>query len=163
MPQLDVTTYASQLFWLLLTFVPFYFIVYKIALPRISNVLEARQEKIDDDLKKAAARKEEAEAVMAEYEKLQADSLAKAQEAIRQVQEEMKAESQRSGEALSRKLAGEAAEAEKRVQAAKEQALAQLGETVAEVVTSATAKLVGDQPSDDQVARAVRAATGGQG
>lgn len=162
MPQLDVTTYASQLFWLLVTFVPFYLIVYKIALPRISDVLEARQDKIDDDLKKAAARKEEAEAVMAEYEKLQAESRAKAQEAIRLVQEEMKAESQRSGEELSRKLAAEAAEAEQRVQAAKDQALAQLGDTVAEVVTSATAKLIGEKPGDDQVARAVRAAAGGQ-
>ena len=84
-------------------------------------------------------------------------------EAIRQVQEEMKAESQRSGEELSRKLAAEAAEAEQRVQAAKDQALAQLGDTVAEVVTSATAKLIGERPSDEQVTRAVRAATGGQG
>jgi len=161
MPQLDVTTYASQLFWLLVTFVPFYLVVYKIALPRISEVLEARQDKIDDDLKKATARKEEAEAVLAEYEKLQADSRAKAQEALRQVQEEMKAEAQRSAEALGQKLAAEAVEAEKRVQAAKDRALAQLGDTVAEVVTSATAKLIGERPGDDQVTRALRAATGG--
>ncbi len=163
MPQLDATTFASQLFWLLVTFVPFYLVIYKVALPRISDVLEARQDKIDDDLKKAAARKEEAEAVLAEYEKLQADSRAKAQEALRLVQEEMKAEGQRSGEELSRKLAAEAAEAEQRVQAAKDQALAQLGDTVAEVVTSATAKLIGERPGDDQVARALRTATGGQG
>ena len=92
MPQLDVTTYASQLFWLLLTFVPLYLVITKVALPRIGEVLEARQDKIDDDLKKAAARKEEAEAVMSEYEALQADAHAKAQALLRETQEAMKAE-----------------------------------------------------------------------
>ena len=68
MPQLDITTYSSQIFWLIVTFGVLYYLVVRKALPHISEVLESRQAKIDDDLKIAAARKEEAGQVLAEYE-----------------------------------------------------------------------------------------------
>ena len=74
MPQLDVSTFASQILWLALTFVPLYLIIVRVALPRIGEVIEARRDKIDDDLKKAAARRDEAQAVLAEYEALHAAS-----------------------------------------------------------------------------------------
>ena len=163
MPQLDVSTYASQLLWLVLTFVPLYLIVYKVVLPRISDVLEARQDKIDDDLKKAAARRDEAETVLAEYERFQADAHAKGQESIRAVQEEIKADAVRRNQELSDKLAEQTAAAEQRIHAAKAEALANLNATVAEVVTSAATKLVGETPSPDLVAQAIGKATGEQG
>ena len=122
MPQLDVSTYASQLFWLVLTFVPLYLIIVRVALPRIGEVLEARQDKIDDDLKKAAARKEEAESVLAEYQALQAESQAKAQALLRQAQEEMAAEAARLNDELTSRLAEESVVAEKRIAAAKAEA-----------------------------------------
>ena len=151
MPQLDVSTYASQLFWLLLTFVPLYLVIYKVALPRIGEVLEARQDKIDDDLKKAAARKEEAQAVMAEYEALQAEAHGKAQALLRETQDAMKEEAAKSNTALGEKLAKQGEEAEARISAAKAEALANLNDTVVEVTAAATEKLLGSKPSDDQV------------
>ena len=60
MPQLDSSTYVGQIFWLLLTFVPLYLILWKVALPRIASVLEQRQEKIEDDLVRAEKLKVEA-------------------------------------------------------------------------------------------------------
>ena len=105
MPQLDISTYTSQLFWLLLTFVPLYLIILRKALPRITEVLEARRNKIDDDLKKAATRKEEAEVVRGEYEQAQAESHAKAQALLKQAQEEMAEEAAGRNEALSATLA----------------------------------------------------------
>ena len=53
LPQLDVQTYASQIFWLVVSFIVLYFLVAKVAMPRISEVLEERQERIEDDLDKA--------------------------------------------------------------------------------------------------------------
>ena len=40
LPQLDIATYASQVFWLIVTFIVLYFLVAKIAMPRIAEVLE---------------------------------------------------------------------------------------------------------------------------
>ena len=162
MPQLDVTTFASQLFWLLLTFVPLYLIIVRVALPRIGEVLEARQDKIDDDLKKAAARKEEAEEVLAEYQALQAESQAKAQALLRQSQEEMAAEAARLNAELTEKLAEQGAEAERRIAEAKAQAVSNLSEAVAEVASAATNKLIGVTPSDAQIRNAVSAVTEGR-
>lgn len=161
MPQLDISTYASQLFWLLLTFVPLYFIIARRAVPRIAEVLEARRSKIDDDLKKAAARKEEAEAVRAEYEQLKAKSHASAQGMLKQAQEEMAVEAARRNEALSATLVAQNAEAERRILASKDEALANLDSVVADVVSTATSKLIGEAPGGDEVQRALQSVSGG--
>ena len=54
MPQLDYVMFPTQIFWLLVTFVPLFFIMWRIVCPRISNTLEARQKRIDDNLERAA-------------------------------------------------------------------------------------------------------------
>ena len=42
MPQLDVTTFGNQIFWLLVTLVVIYWVLSRIALPRIGAVLADR-------------------------------------------------------------------------------------------------------------------------
>lgn len=162
MPQLDLSTYASQLFWLLLTFVPLYLIIARRAIPRISEVLEARQSKISDDLKKAAARKEEADAVRSEYEQLKAESHTKAQAMLKAAQDEMAAEAARRNNTLSTILAKRNGEAEQRIQAARNEALANLDSVVVDVISSATNKLIGETPAGDEVQRALQAVAGGR-
>ena len=64
MPQLDFSTYGNQIFWLLVTLVVIYFILSRVALPRIAAVLAERQGTITNDL--AAAEDLKAKAVEAE-------------------------------------------------------------------------------------------------
>lgn len=156
MPQLDVSTFASQLLWLALTFVPLYLIVVRVALPRIGEVIEARRDKIDDDLKKAAARRDEAQSVLAEYEALQAESHAKAQALLKQAKDDMAAEAARRHDELATKLAEQTVAAEARIAAAKAEALTKLEQAVVEVAGAATAKLLGAAPSQEEVGAAVR-------
>ncbi|MFQ5764023.1 MAG: F0F1 ATP synthase subunit B', partial [Rhodospirillales bacterium] len=61
MPQLDVNTYLPQIVWLVITFTVLFLIMWRVAVPRIADVLEARQKRIDDNLDKAAESKKEAE------------------------------------------------------------------------------------------------------
>ena len=138
MPQLDPSVWPTQLFWLALTFIALYLIVWRIALPRIADVLEARQRKLDDDLKKAAALKDEAEAILAEYEKMRADAQASAHAVLQKTQNEMKAEAERQSHGVAAKLAKQTDEAEARIAGAKTAALASLEGTVSEVVAAAT-------------------------
>ncbi|MEC7398311.1 MAG: F0F1 ATP synthase subunit B', partial [Pseudomonadota bacterium] len=79
MPQLDISTYPPQLVWLLITFVALYLVVWKVALPRIVDVRESRQRRIEDDLGKAETLRTEAETVLAALEKSHADAAAEAQ------------------------------------------------------------------------------------
>ena len=53
MPQLDVSTFLPQIFWLVVTFAALYLIMWKVAVPGVANVLEARQKRIGDNLDKA--------------------------------------------------------------------------------------------------------------
>lgn len=162
MPQLDPTVWPTQLFWLTLTFVALYLIVWRVALPRISEVLEARQRKLDDDLKKATALKEEAEAILAEYEKMRADAQASAHQALQATHDALKEEAERETEALAAKLSAQTEEAEARIAAAKSAALASLEGTVSEVVVAATEKLIGVKAGGQEVARVVGDVMGSQ-
>jgi F-type H+-transporting ATPase subunit b len=162
MPQLDPAVWPTQLFWLVITFITLYLVIWRIALPRIADVLEARQRKLDDDLKKATALKEEAETILAEYQKMRASAQASAHELLQQAQDAMKAEAARQGQELATKLGQQTEEAEARIGAAKSAALASLEGTVNEVVAAATEKLIGVKAGDQEIARAVGSVMGGK-
>ncbi|WP_193367352.1 F0F1 ATP synthase subunit B family protein [Pelagibius marinus] len=162
MPQLDPAVWPTQLIWLAITFIACYLVIWRIALPRIADVLEARQRKLDDDLKKATALKEEAETILAEYEKMRADAQASAHSVLQKAQDEMKAEAERQNSEVAAKLAKQTEEAEARIAEAKTAALSSLEGTVNEVVAAATEKLIGVKAGDQEIARAVTEVMGGK-
>ena len=113
MPQLEqIDTYLSQVVWLVLTFGILYLILWRSALPRISQVLVTRQERIDGDLRKAAELKTEAETVLAAYEEAAAKARAEAQAILRESADRFAAEAAERNESLTAQLAGEAAAGE---------------------------------------------------
>ena len=58
MPQFDPSVWPPQLIWMVITFVALYFLMSRVALPRITDVLEEREFKINDALRKATGLKE---------------------------------------------------------------------------------------------------------
>ncbi len=50
MPQLDLTTYSSQIFWFTLCFIVLYICVSQIILPRIAEIIKNRKTIVDADL-----------------------------------------------------------------------------------------------------------------
>ena len=155
MPQLDPSTFAPQLFWLLVTFVLLYLAMWKIALPKIGSILQDRQERIDDDLEKAEKLKQDAEAVREAYEKTVAEGRNKAQETIRSASGKMAAEAAAQHATLTEKLNAQTTEAETRIKAAKEQALANIRTVATEVTQAAASKLIGRDISEADAEKAV--------
>ena len=76
-PQLNASSYPSQIFWLGVAFVLLYTLMSRLALPRVTEVLEMRRLQRSDNLAKAGQLNEEADKIKTSYEK----SLAKAQKA----------------------------------------------------------------------------------
>ena len=68
MPQLNPEFFISQLFWLILSFVFLLLFLWKISLPRISSVLEKRENKINDDISQAKQLQAEAEEIQKKIE-----------------------------------------------------------------------------------------------
>lgn len=143
LPQLNVGTYPTQLFWLAITFGLLMFLMSKVALPRVAEVLEARQEKIADDLDRAQSLKAEADAVIAAYEKAVADARANARAVLAETVAATDAETAKRQGDLAAELATRAREAEARIQAAKDAALANVRSVSAEAAQAAVARLVG--------------------
>jgi len=158
MPQFDSATFPSQLFWLAVILVIFFFVMRSSALPRIGEALEARRQKIDDDLDKAAAHREEAEAAMAAYEKALADAAAEAHSIQREAAQAIAAKAAERRASLSARLAEDTKAAEARIAAAKEPVIASLQDVAAEVVQDAAAKLAGVKVSQAEAKAAVAAA-----
>jgi F-type H+-transporting ATPase subunit b len=163
MPQLDPEFFVSQLFWLVVVFATLYFLMSKLVLPRISEVLEERQDKVDDDLARAEKLRIEAEAVLTEYEEALAVAREEAAGVLKQATDEMKAQAAEQQSAFSRKLAEQSKEAEDRILAAKTEALGNLKSVAAEAAVAATAKLIGVTPGEGDVSKAVDTSMEGQG
>lgn len=159
MPQLDPSVFPTQIFWLVLTFVPLYLLLWRVVLPRMSGMLEARQHKIDNDLTRAAALRDEAEAVLAECEKTMAEAQAEAHAMLRQVEEETAAKTEAEVEKVNERLAKETAKAEASIEQAKQEAYENLKSVVSELAVSATEKVIGIKlGGEDQAGKAVEAA-----
>jgi F-type H+-transporting ATPase subunit b len=158
MPQFDPTTFAPQLFWLAITFVLLYVLMSKIALPRIGEVLDERQRRIDDNLDKAAQLKAEAEAAVAAYEKALAESRAHAQAVIREAMDRLAKQSEQRHKDLAEKLAAQIKAGEARIAGAKEQALTHVRDVAVDVARAAAGKLLGKEPDDAKLDKAIGAA-----
>ena len=144
MPQLEqVDTYLSQIVWLFLTFGVLYIVILRSALPRISQILVTRQERIDGDLRRAEELKWEAESVLAAYEETASKARAEAQDILRESAERFAAEAAGKNEELSRLLAEEAAAGEARIGDAREQAMAEVATVAAELAGLAAERLTG--------------------
>ena len=68
LPQLDIATWPSQLFWLVVLFGAGYVVMANIVTPRIGAVLEERRKTLDGDLEKARNASEDAAKIRANYE-----------------------------------------------------------------------------------------------
>ena len=67
MPQLDVAIYPNLIFWLVVAMLALYFILSRVALPRIGTVLAERNDAIANDIEMAALLKRRAEEAEAAY------------------------------------------------------------------------------------------------
>jgi F-type H+-transporting ATPase subunit b len=154
MPQFDPAVWPPQLIWLAISFALLYFLMAKVALPRVSAVLEEREFRINESLRKAEALKQSAEDAVAAYEKMMADARSKAQEQVRSVRERTAQEAAERNAELSERLAQQVAEAEARIDKARAEAVANVRDIAVGVTQAALQKLIG-QADARSVATAV--------
>jgi F-type H+-transporting ATPase subunit b len=155
MPQFQPEFFSPQLVWLAITFILLYILMSRVALPRIGQVLEERERRINDNLRKAEMRRPEAEVAVAAYERRMADARAKAQETVRGIREQMAAEAAERHQQLNERLAGEIARGEARIAEARAKAVASVRDMAVELAAAAAARLIGGRINESAVASAV--------
>ena len=137
-PQLDLTAFPNQLFWLVVVLVVMYLIVSRVVIPRIGGVLGQRTKTIQDDLDEAvrldestAGLNQETAARMAEA-KSQADRIAAEARAL------ARAEQDKAIAKATEEIAAKSDEAEARIEAIRQSARA----SVQEIATAAADEIV---------------------
>ena len=160
MPQFDPAVWTPQLVWLGILFVVLYLLMAKVALPRVSEVLEEREERIDGSLRKAEMLRLRAEDAVATYERTIADVRAKAAEEVRTAREQSAADSAERIAQLSQRLAAEIGAAEERIHRAREAAISGLRDVAITVSGAAVERLIGQRVEPKALASAVDAVLG---
>jgi F-type H+-transporting ATPase subunit b len=158
MPQFDPATFAPQIFWLVVSFVFIYWVVAKLAVPRVGEVLDQRARVIQEDIDRAAGLKAETDAAAAAYEKAMADARGQAQEHMRQMSADVKAVAEKRTGELQAIVAKQIADAEARITKAKDDALAAMRGLAADTARDVVSKLASVAPDQGAVEAAVGAA-----
>lgn len=123
MPQLDFATFPNQIFWLVVTLIVIYFVLSRIALPRISSVLAERQGVITNDIAAAEELKLKAIEAEATYNQALADARTQAGQIIAEARVEIQADLDVAIAKADAEIAAKTAESEKAILAIRASAM----------------------------------------
>jgi F-type H+-transporting ATPase subunit b len=153
LPQLDIATWPSQLFWLVVLFGVGYLVMAKIVTPRIGAVLEERRQTVNGDLDKARNASAEAAKIRADYESDLENARSDAAEHAKQTAAEAAKRADDADAKIAQKLAKKVAKAEAKLAEAKTSAMANLNDVSAEVAVDAVAALAGIKTTSAQAGK----------
>lgn len=161
LPQLDASTWPSQLFWLTVTFGLLYWVMSSMILPRIGAALEERRDRIADDLDKAAESRRLAEEAETAFNRALADARAKAQAVTGEAREEVNAEIDAMRKDAEAAISAKTAVAEQHIASLKASAEAKVREAAQDTTRAVVEALIHETPTpavvDAAIAKAVKA------
>src|SRR5690606_6941621 len=156
-PPFDATTYPSQLLWLAITFAALYFVMKRVARPRIGEILEERRDRIEGDLAEAERLRQKTDQAIASYEAALAEARSNAHAIAEAARAENKAKLDAARTKVETNLAKKVTAAEDRIAETKTEALGHVGEIATETAQAIVAQLMGKVPvkaARDAVAKA---------
>jgi|TARA_R110002126_G_scaffold13118_2_gene56437 F-type H+-transporting ATPase subunit b len=142
LPQFDPTWFASQIFWLTITFAFMYLFFAKKGLPAIANSLDARETRIKTDIETAEKINEQAASVKSDYERTLKESKEKSSAILNATQEELKGKANEAVEAFRANQDKVTADLDKSIARAKAAALSDMHGVAATAAMQAASKII---------------------
>jgi F-type H+-transporting ATPase subunit b len=143
MPQLFFGTYPNQIFWLIVTLVVLWWVLSRVALPRIGAVLAERAGTITNDIAAAEELSLKVKDAEAAYEKALVDARAEANRIVGETRVAIKAELDAATAAADKEIAAKAAESEKAIGAIRATATDSIRQVAEETAREIVAALGG--------------------
>lgn len=156
-PPFDTSTFAGQLLWLAIFFGLLYWLMKKVAIPRVANILEGRAERIEGDLAEARRLQGESKAAGEAYEKALADARAKAQAIASETRDRVSREADEGRKQIEADLAAKLEAAEAQIAATKTQALSNVRGIAVDTAAVIVERLTGSAPQRPEIEQAVDA------
>jgi F-type H+-transporting ATPase subunit b len=158
LPQLDLTTWPTQLFWLIVTFAIMYLLISVMVTPRIRSVLEDRQQRITNDLEKARDADSKVTEMRLSYEASLEAARSEAAEKARDALNEAKLTAEKAEAEMATKLNRRLKTAEKKMMKMRDDAMANIDEVAAEITAQTVSHLTNLKPEKAAVSKSVKIA-----
>ena len=155
MPQMEFADYMPQVVWLVITFATLYVLMAKLALPRITDILETRQRHLEHDLELSEKLRDEAQTTLAEYDAAIVSARAETESLLAKARESIQTETQERIAELNGRLESEIRESDARIRHAMSQAMDELVVVAGNSARAAVERLAGIKVSDEQARVAV--------
>jgi F-type H+-transporting ATPase subunit b len=143
MPQLDVSVFFSQLFWLFITFGLVLLVLKKIYLPTFSRIFGERESRISGSIRNAEQAKLEAERIQEQYQQSLGHARKTASIILSEMAVELKRRAKKNQESLEKDLAKMLSESEQRIAAVKMDTKAELEKVALDTAKLAIFKFAG--------------------
>ena len=151
MPQLDPTWYASQIFWMLLTFCMMFLIMWRFVMPLMRSTVDARRSKIEKDIQETEKLKNEAAALIKELDAAQALVKTQTQAIFAQAQEEAQNLIHQSEADFNTRLSAYISEKEEALEQAKKAALLDIAAISSDLTASIIQKTTGIKTAEEEI------------
>lgn len=142
-PPFDPTLFASQLVWFALCFIALYWLMSRVALPKVGAVVALREGTLKADREGAAASTASAESAKVAMEQAIAKARNDARALVDDMRAKTKAELDAEQEAAEARVQARVAEAEGRINAARDKALGDVGGEAQKLAADIVAKFAG--------------------
>ncbi|MBY0298765.1 MAG: F0F1 ATP synthase subunit B [Methylobacterium sp.] len=145
-PPFQTSTFAAQILWLALAFGLLYYLMSRVAIPRITAILHERQSRLSSDLDEAARMKSDADAARDAYETSLKQAQDKAKGIAQSTRDQLAAEAEARRKTLEADLATKLAASEEQIRSRTASAMGNVREVAADAATAIVERLIGQTP-----------------
>ena len=155
MPQFNPAWFASQVFWLVVSFGMLYGLIAYVIIPRITSVLDERARSIKSDLARANAARREASELEREAEVMREEARGKARAILSKARREIAADQAHREAAFVKRLDDATRAAEQRIATARFQAYKESEAIAVELAQLLSERIISTKLSAQAAKRAV--------
>ena len=157
MPQFDVTTFPSQIFWLIVCFAILCIFMALHLAPRLATTLEGRERRLQEDWERAKTLSAEIEAMQTENRGRLRDSQEKAHHLMRGMSDKSHASKSARLKALDDELAAKMHQIRVGMEQDKQVIRDHMAMIVSQVITATAPRILGQSVTQSQVAPIIEA------
>tara|TARA_X000000368_G_C22760434_1_gene592468 strand:+ start:163 stop:711 length:549 start_codon:yes stop_codon:yes gene_type:complete len=153
LPQMDISTFPSQIFWLIITFSILYVFMWKFVIPSLRITIEERKDKISDDINEAEKLKSEAEEILTKYESKINSSNQDAQKIISEARNQSDEYIEKVKKENEMKILSMIEESNMRISEQEKKSRSEIEKATVETIRSISSKFIDKIPSDADIVK----------
>ena len=151
LPQMDIATFPSQLFWLVITFSLLYLFMWKFVIPRLGATIEERRDKISNDINDADNLNNEATDILIKYDEQMASASQESNQIIANSKKEMLDHLEMLKKQKEKKVNSLISASQAKIKAQEVKSRIEIKDATIDTVKAIVSKYIENIPSDEEI------------